>query len=109
MVRKLKTQKPGARGERHSAAWGKRLTMVLLLATGMAFGQRSIEGDAMPSSRIAPELSELLAKARQGSAGSQTVKVIVQYRQVPSTTNYATMQGLGGRLHTKLHMIKGAA
>ena len=37
-----RTQKPQKmkRGERHSAAWGKRVTMVVLLATGMAFGQR---------------------------------------------------------------------
>ena len=38
-----------------------------------------------------------------------TVKVIVQYKQVPSATHYATMQGRGGRLHAKLHVIKGAA
>ena len=35
------TQKPKktGRGERHSAAWGKRLAIVLALTTGMAFGQ----------------------------------------------------------------------
>ncbi len=100
--------------ERHSAAWGKRLSMMLLLATGMAFGQRwtnpmAGETTGRFSSRIAPELSALLAKAHQGSAKGQTVKVIVQYKQVPSATHYATMQGRGARLHARLHMIKGAA
>ena len=37
------------------------------------------------------------------------MKVIVQYKQVPTAAHYATMQGRGGRLHAKLHMIKGAA
>ena len=60
-------------------------------------------------SRMAPELSGFLARAHQGTAAGQTVKVIVQYRQVPTTAHYATMQGRGGRLHSKLHMIKGAA
>ena len=84
----------------------------MLLATGMAFGQRWT--NHLPArrgrfARIAPELSGLLAKAQQGSAKGQTVKVIVQYKQVPTAAHYATMQGRGGLLHAKLHMIKGAA
>jgi hypothetical protein len=35
-----KSPKPAGRGERLSAAWGKRLSLMLILATGMAFGQR---------------------------------------------------------------------
>jgi len=102
MLRRQKATRPSARGERHSAAWGKRLSMVMLLATGIAFAQGS-------NHRIAPELSKLLAQARVGSAQNQTVRVIVQYRQVPSAAHYAMMQSRGGRLHAKLHMIKGAA
>src|SRR5208282_372594 len=104
MLRTQKSTKPG-RGERHSAAWGKRLSLslTLLLVTGLAFGQTGV------SSRIAPELSGLLAKAHQGSAKGATVRVIVQYKQVPTAAHYATMQGRGGLLHAKLHMIKGAA
>src|ERR1035441_7408817 len=114
MEHTAKTQKPKWRGERHSAAWGKRLSLVLLLATGMAFGQRwnnpiAGESNGRFSSRIAPELSGLLAKAHQGTAKGQTVRVIVQYKQVPTAAHYATMQGRGGRLHSKLHMIKSAA
>jgi serine protease AprX len=110
----MTTQKkrPTGRSERHSAAWGKRLStfMVVVLATGMAFGQRWSTPTANGRySRIAPELSGLLSKAKQGSAHTQTVKVIVQYKTTPTATHYATMQGRGGRLHTKLHMIKGAS
>src|SRR5579871_6142867 len=110
MVRTQKTQKP--KQERHSAAWGKRLSMVLLLATGMAFGQRwnnLDSGETGHFSRMAPELSGLLAKAKQGATKGETVKVIVQYRQVPTEAHYATMRGRGARLHNQLHMIKGAA
>ena len=101
MKYKKKSPKPAERGERHSAAWGKRLSLALMLvlATGMAFGQE----------RIAPELSGLLARAQRGSAHGQTVKVIVQYHQVPTAAHYAVMQGRGARLHAKLHGIKGAA
>jgi len=108
MVHTQKLRKPPGREERHSAAWGKRLSMTLLLATGMAFGQRVTNGPAR-SGRIADELSGLLAKANQGSTKGQTVKVIVQYRVVPTAAHYTTMQGRGGLLHAKLHMIKGAA
>jgi serine protease AprX len=107
------SRRPVGRGERHSAAWGKRLSLVLLLATGMAFGQRwnnQSAGEAgRPFSRISPELSGLFVKAHQGTAQGQTVKVIVQYRRVPTAAHYATMQARGGRLHAKLHLIKGAA
>jgi serine protease AprX len=106
MVHKQKLRKPKGRGERHSAAWGKRLAIMLLLATGMAFGANPHAGN---TGRIASELSDLLDKAHQGTANGQTVKVIVQYRQVPTAAHYATMRGRRGRLQAKLHMIKSAA
>src|SRR6202166_717338 len=108
MVHTEKLRKPKRRGERHSAAWGKRLGMTLLLATGMALGQNS-SNQAGNHGRIADELSEYLAKAHRGTAQSRSVKVIVQYRQVPTAAHYATMRGRGGRLQAKLHSIKGAA
>src|ERR1039458_8099918 len=98
MVRAETLKKPTGREERHSAAWGKRLSMMLLLATGMAFGPRSHNPTASNTGRISSELSGLLEKARQGSAKGQTVKVIVQYRQVPTAAHYSTMHGRGGRL-----------
>jgi len=108
MVHTQKLRKPPGREERHSAAWGKRLSMTLLLATEWRFGQR-VTNEPARSGRIADELSGLLAKAHQGSTKGQTVKVIVQYKQVPTTAHYATMHNRGGLLHAKLHMIKGAA
>jgi serine protease AprX len=108
-----KSPKPAERGERHSAGWGKRLGLVLILSTGMAFGQVATQTgggwNGRFTSRISPELSGLLAKAHQGSAQGQTVRVIVQYKQVPTAAHYAKMQSRGGHLHAKLHLIKGAA
>ncbi|HLZ43953.1 MAG TPA: S8 family serine peptidase [Candidatus Sulfotelmatobacter sp.] len=108
MERKQKLRKPAGRNERHSAAWGKRLSLIMVLATSMAFGQPSA-GQGRPSSRIASELSGLLAKAKQGASKGETVRVIVQYKQVPTSAHYSTMKNRGGLLHSKLHMIKGAA
>src|ERR1700676_3075209 len=109
MMHKQKLRKPKGRGERHSAAWGKRLALMLLLATGRASAQRWSNPTAGRAGRVSSELSGLLAKAHQGKAHGQTVKVIVQYRQVPRSAHYATMRGRGGRLQAKLHMIKSAA
>jgi len=113
MQHSKKSPKPAERGERHSAGWGKRLSMVLILTTGMAFGQVATPAtgrwNGRFTSRISPELSGLLAKALQGSTHGQTVRVIVQYKQVPTAAHYAKMQSRGGSLHAKLHMIKGAA
>jgi len=108
MVQKHKSKKPVGRNERHSAAWGKRASMFLLLAVGMLFAPQ-LNAAAGGRSPIASELSALLAKAHQGAAKGQTVRVIVQYRQVPTAAHYATMHNRGGQLHAKLHMIKGAA
>src|SRR5271165_1727978 len=102
MEHTTKSPKPKGRGRRHSAGWGKRLSIVLLLTTGMAFGQLATPAaggwNGRFSSRIAPELSGLLAKAHQGFTQGQTVKVIVQYRQVPKAWHYAKMQNRGGHL-----------
>src|SRR5215467_4582125 len=110
MVRTQKLRKPLGRDERHSAAWGKRLALMLVLASSMAFGQvwrnPSETGRFL---RMSPELSGMLAQAKRGAGHSQNIKVIVQYKQVPTSSHYATMHGRGGRLHAKLHMIKGAS
>jgi len=113
MFRTQKSTKPG-RGERHSAAWGKRvsLSLAFLLSTGLAFGQRlngPTANETGTGSRIASELSGLLAKAHQGTAKGDTVRVIVQYKQVPTAAHYSTMQSRGGLVNAKLHMIKSAA
>src|ERR1700757_491249 len=106
MVHKQKVRKPTGRNERHSAAWGKRLGMMILLATGMALGQNS-SNQSGNHGRIASELSGLLSKAHQGTAQGQTVKVIVQYRQGGPAPHHTPTRGAGGGRQGQVHPAKG--
>ena len=112
MMYKKKSQKPKGREERHSAAWGKRLSvLVLLLVTEAAFAQRwnaQADGAGFAHSRLSPELTRVLAN-RNATRTNATVKVIVQYKQTPVRAHFSKMQNLGGRLQSKLHFIKSAA
>lgn len=125
MVHTRKAQKPAGRGERRSAAWGKRFgVLALVLVTELAFagvtgGSTNSQMSGSPASasstsrsstsRVQPELQQLLAKAQQGKAGNQFVKVIVVYKQDPGPAHFAKMHNLGGTLHAQLHVVKGAA
>src|ERR1700704_4000000 len=110
MVRTRK-KKPAGRNERHSAAWGKRLgVLVLLLVTEVAFAQRwnrSSDSDGIRT-RLSPELTRLVRRTGHASP-LQTVKVIVQYRRAPVRAHFSRMQNVGGRLHAQLHLIRSAA
>lgn len=103
-MRTFRSPKPASRNERHSAAWGKRFGVLLVLATSMAFGQG--RGN---SGRLSPELNGMFSQAVQGKDHGQKVDVIVQYTSVPTNTEYSTMNQRGGQLKARLHMIKGAA
>jgi len=107
MLQKLKPKND--RGQRHSAAWGKRLSMLLLLLiTEAAFAQSwSAKGKLV--GKFAPDLTPLVMQAQQGTAANQTVKVIVQYKQNPTATQVSRMQGLGGHVHARLSLVKAAA
>src|SRR5207302_6207420 len=110
MVRTRKRKRLG-RSERHSAAWGKSLSvLVLLLVTEVAFAQRSNRpvGSDGTGKRLSPELTRLVSRPGH-AASAQTVKVIVRYRQTPGHSHFARMQNIGGRLHTNLQVIRSAA
>src|SRR5258708_5632254 len=107
MVRTRNVPKRTDRPKRFSAAWGSRLSLVaLLLVTEVAFAQQWNHSKA---SRIAAELTNVLAQAKQGTASNETVKVIVQYRRTPGMAHFSKMQGMGGDLHTRLNLISSAA
>ncbi|HEY6765008.1 MAG TPA: S8 family peptidase, partial [Candidatus Sulfotelmatobacter sp.] len=98
------------RGERGSAAWGKRLAAVaILLVADISFAQNWVGLRAPISPRFTPELNEQLSRARQGAGGSINVRVIVQYKQAPPTATLARVQNIGGRIAAKLDLVKGAA
>lgn len=112
MVRSQKFPKPAGRNERHSAAWGKRLSFLLLvLVAEAAFAQRwnsQADGAGFPHSRLSSELTRVLAN-RNSTKAQQTVKVIVQYKARPVAAHFSRMQNLGGRLQAKLHVVNSAA
>jgi serine protease AprX len=113
MLQTVKPKNPG-RDQRHSAGWGKRLSMLLLLVSAVllvaegAFAQ-DMRGDGKLVGKFAPDLAPAAERARQGLAGDETVKVIVQYRQAPRSEQEARVQRLGGRLNHRLGVVKGIA
>ncbi|MGA8867241.1 MAG: S8 family peptidase [Candidatus Sulfotelmatobacter sp.] len=107
MSQTQETQKPG-RDERHSAAWGKRLGILLLVVlTEMAFAQGWNQNakNLKSFSKFAPDV---VARAER-SAANQTVRVIVQYKQAPQSAQFGRMQNLGARVGARLNLVKGAA
>src|SRR5580704_8611729 len=111
MVRTRKSTQPKGRGERHSAAWGKRLSMrlslalstTLILATGVAFGQEA----PRVSGSFSREVTALMTHPRAHTG--QTVKVIVQYKQTLKADSLARVQSAGGRLSRSLDVVHAAA
>ena len=76
------SRRAAGRGQRHSAAWGKRLSMLLLLLVAEAAFAQSAAG-WLASSLRTWRLS--LARAHQVQRPDETVQVIVQYKQVPQS------------------------
>ena len=97
--------KSPSRGERHSAAWGKRWSAILLLLlaeTAFAQGGKAV-------GKFAPDLAPIAARANHGAKATEMVKVIVQYKQIPQAAEEGRAQRLGGRLNHRLHSVKGIA
>src|ERR1700689_2935259 len=98
MLQTRKAKNPN-RGQRHSAAWGKRLGMLLLLVLGEAAFAQHADMARSTHSKFAPDLAAIAAGTR---AGSQTVKVIVQYAAVPQTAQTTRLHSYGGQLGRNL-------
>jgi serine protease AprX len=101
-----KKSKHQDRGQRHSAAWGKRLSMLLLLLVSQAAFGEPESNARKPVSKFAPDLARIVA---QDAWTNQTVKVIVQYKQTPKSAQTSRLQGLGGRVGRNLSLVKGVA
>src|SRR5580700_336690 len=100
--------KTPSHNERHSAAWGKRWgTLLLVLLAQTTFGQGF--GGGRPVGKFAPDLTPQVERAHQGTAGNETVEVIVQYKQVPQSAQEGRVLHLGARLNHRLGMVKGIA
>ncbi len=102
MSQTLKPKSPG-RGQRHSAAWGKRVaTLLLVLIAEAAFAQNWV-------GKFAPDLAPTVARAHHGVASTETVRVIVQYKNTPQARHERQMMNLGGHLNHRLGTVKAIA
>ena len=96
------------RGQRHSAAWGKRLGMVaLLLVAETAFGQ--VEDARTTVTKYAPDLAAVVSQAQQNGETSQTVNVIVQYKASPKLAQVNKLQGMGANVYSTLKVVNSVA
>src|ERR1700751_979078 len=83
--------------ERHSAAWGKRLSLAVLLLTSAMFGQQNrVSAGKMAAGKLHPEVARIMN--RFAAHPTQQVKVIVQYKQAPKSAALGRVQTLGGRM-----------
>jgi serine protease AprX len=113
----IRKPKSPDRSQPQSAAWGKRLSMLLalvatigvstILFAGDAFAQKS-GGDGRLIGKFGPDLAPIAARANSAAA-SETVKVIVQYNQVPQSAQEGRVLHLGASLNHRLGMVKGIA
>ena len=110
-TRNSQTRKPKSpnRGQRHSAAWGKRLSMLLLLVLAEAAFAQVWEGNGKPVGKFAPDLAGAVARAHEGRAGNETARLIVQYKQLPQSEQEGRVQRLGAHLNQRLGLVKGIA
>ena len=84
-----KLRKPGT-GERHSAAWGKRFAVLLVLLTA--------SWSVAQSSKLSRDLQALPSDA--------AVSVLVQYHKPPTSTDLNAAKGLGASNGKALALVK---
>jgi hypothetical protein len=79
-----RSRRSGKLHERHSAAWGKRLSLAVLLLTSAMFGQQNrVSAEKMAAGKLHPEVARIMN--RFAAHPTQQVKVIVQYKQAPKS------------------------
>jgi serine protease AprX len=92
MEQTRKKRQPAGREERHSAAWGKRFgVLVLVLVAELAFAR----------TKLSPEL--------QHAKAGKLVDVIVQFTSDPTEHHIGKVTSKGASLRQKLSVVHGAA
>jgi serine protease AprX len=109
MSQKLKA-KSSRQEQRHGAAWRKHFGMMFVILVATAAFAAAQQSDGKLVGKFAPDLAPTLTRAQQGlAAANETVKVIVQYKQVPQVAQEGRVQRLGAQLNHRLHLVKGIA
>ena len=111
-MRSHKKKASKQRNERHSAVWGGKpvVLLVLILLANLAFAQpqmlRPVQDDgglAVGGGKVAPDLAQMLISSR----GLQ--RVIVQYKNAPTASQVSKVQAMGATLHNRLALVKGGS
>src|SRR6202041_1963114 len=80
---------------------------LVLLVTGSSFAREA--GDGRPVGKFAPDLAHYVTQAQRGASANPTIKVIVQYKNVPQSAQIGRMHNLGGSVNARLNLVKGVA
>jgi serine protease AprX len=98
------------------AGWSARAAIltVLLFVASLGFaqaGQRMYRQDdpsgSSPRSKMSPELAAFYSRASRSRASSQSVQVIVQFRQSPVSKQLQKVAGFGGVGTRSLNLVRG--
>src|SRR6266851_2924501 len=92
MQQTRRSQKPVSRWERHSAAWGKRFGVLILVLL-------TVSWSAAQSSKLSRDLQAL--------PSGTTVNILVQYYNPPTSTDVNAAKGLGASNGKGLGLVKG--
>jgi serine protease AprX len=87
-----------------SAAWGRVLGLALLALSAVpafAGATRVLNGENQAMTR-----SKFSADLQRKSGSNDLITVIVQYRQMPGTASFKSMQGRGAAIHSRFQTIR---
>ena len=87
-----------------SAAWGRVLGLALLALSAVpafAAATRVLNGETQAMTR-----SKFSSDLQRKSGSSDLITVIVQYRQMPGTSSFKSMQGRGAAIHSRFQTIR---
>jgi serine protease AprX len=87
-----------------SAAWGRVLGLALLALSAvpaLASANRVLTGDNQAMTR-----SKFSADLQRKSGSNDLITVIVQYRQMPASASFKSMQGRGAAIHSRFQTIR---
>src|SRR5262252_6917926 len=100
------------KNERHSAVWGGKpvALLILVLSTTLAFAQSrqisQIQADGSGGSAVSRKFSPDLVRMISAKA-SANQRVIVQYKNAPTSSQVSRVQAMGGRFHSTLALVRG--
>jgi serine protease AprX len=82
--------------------------LLLLLIAETTFAQYASNAQRAQG-KFSPDLAPLVLRLQQGTAGRQTIKVIVQYEGVPESEQVSRVQALGAHVNRQLNLVRGVA